>query len=209
MYQNCNNFVNLRLVFYYFCQVGLDTNSKLNSDIMTFTKTLFAMAFAGMLFTGCKDAGKSPAEVTDAKDTAIKTDAPAGKIETASFHIEGMTCAIGCAKTIEGKLSGLDGVQKATVDFDKKTATVEFDASKQTPEKLVETVEATADGNTYKVSDVKSSGDHAMLIEKDKEKKKKTKKEKAAAKKGCAEGKTEGKGCCSGKKSCHEEKEKA
>ncbi|HLA54759.1 MAG TPA: heavy-metal-associated domain-containing protein [Flavobacterium sp.] len=174
---------------------------------MKITKTLLAMAFAGMLFTACKDAGKAPADVADAKDTAVKTDAPAGKIETASFHIEGMTCAIGCAKTIEGKLSGLDGVQKATVDFDKKTATVEFDASKQTPEKLVETVEATADGKTYKVSDVKSSGDHAMLIDKDKDKKKKkTKKEKAAEKKGCtSEGKTEGKGCCSGKKACHGE----
>jgi len=30
-----------------------------------------------------------------------------------------MTCAIGCAKTIETKLAKMDGVQKATVDFEK------------------------------------------------------------------------------------------
>jgi len=41
-------------------------------------------------------------------------------VETASFTISGMTCAIGCAKTIQDELSETDGVQKATVDFDKK-----------------------------------------------------------------------------------------
>jgi copper chaperone CopZ len=62
-----------------------------------------------------------------------------------------MTCAMGCAKTIEKKLADMEGVQKATVDFDKKEATVNFDAAILTPEKLYATVEATADGNTYKV----------------------------------------------------------
>ncbi|AIJ37629.1 heavy-metal-associated domain-containing protein [Flavobacterium psychrophilum] len=66
-----------------------------------------------------------------------------------------MTCAIGCAKTIENKLVSLDGVQKATVDFDKKMAIIQYDATVQTPEKLVQTVEAVADGKTYKVSNVK------------------------------------------------------
>ena len=67
-----------------------------------------------------------------------------------------MTCAVGCAKTIEEELSGLDGVQKATVDFDKKLATVTFDKTVQTPEKLTEVVQATGDGKTYKVSNMKS-----------------------------------------------------
>jgi mercuric ion binding protein len=50
--------------------------------------------------------------------------------------IEGMTCAMGCAKTIEKELTNLDGVQKATVDFDKKTATVVFDKTVQNQENL-------------------------------------------------------------------------
>ena len=41
------------------------------------------------------------------------------------------------------------------IDFDKKEATVSFDAAVLSPEKISETVEATADGKTYKVSDVK------------------------------------------------------
>ncbi len=67
-----------------------------------------------------------------------------------------MTCAVGCAKTIQEKLASMDGVQSATVDFDKKFATVEFDASKQTTELLLKAVEETGDGKTYMVSNMKS-----------------------------------------------------
>jgi copper chaperone CopZ len=38
-----------------------------------------------------------------------------------------MTCAVGCAKTIQEDLTQLEGVQKATVDFETKIATVTFD----------------------------------------------------------------------------------
>lgn len=76
--------------------------------------------------------------------------------QTTTMKIDGMTCAMGCAKTIENKLAGLEGVQKATVDFDKKMATIEYDPAIQTPEKLSTTIEEVADGKTYKVSDVKN-----------------------------------------------------
>ena len=79
----------------------------------------------------------------------------AANLQTASFNIKGMTCAIGCAKTIQEELNGLDGVQTATVDFDKELATVSFDKTLLTPEKLTKVVEAAADGKTYKVSNVK------------------------------------------------------
>lgn len=76
-------------------------------------------------------------------------------LQTASFTIKGMTCAIGCAKTIEEELNGLEGVQKATVDFDKELATVSYDKRLLNTEKLIKVVEATADGKTYKVSNLK------------------------------------------------------
>ena len=82
----------------------------------------------------------------------------AAQPETASFKIEGMTCAMGCAKTIETKLSKMDGVQKATVDFDKKEATVDFDGAVLNAEKLTKAVESTGDGETYKVSEMKTKG---------------------------------------------------
>ena len=75
--------------------------------------------------------------------------------QSQTLAIEGMTCAMGCAKTIEKKLADMDGVQSATVDFEAKTATVNFDLDKLKSEDLVKTTEACADGKTYKVSDVK------------------------------------------------------
>lgn len=146
---------------------------------MNFVKKLSFFALTALLFASCKDTSKdgnleTPAEGTVTDTTKVKETA--ANLETTSFKIDGMTCAIGCAATIESKLAGLDGVQEAKVDFEKKTATVSFDAAKQTPEKLVETVEHIADG-AYKVSDVKNSGDKAYFaVDQEKEKAKTEKK---------------------------------
>lgn len=178
---------------------------------MNFKKSFLALALAGFILTSCKQTSTEPTTEAAAKETATteKTTAVIGKIETASFHIEGMSCAVMCASKIQKELANMDGVQKATIDFEKKSATVEYDAGKITPEKLVETVEAVNGGDSYKVSDVKSSADHAMLLkEKDKDKKKKkNKKEKAEAEKSCSTGETKSDkpGCCKSKKSCSSE----
>jgi len=112
---------------------------------------------ASTLIFSCKDSASKLVEGKE-ENNPKKEVTIASKPETASFKIEGMTCAMGCAKTIETKLSKLDGVQKATVDFDNKQATVDFDAAVLTPEKLTKTVESTGDGETYKVSQMKTKG---------------------------------------------------
>jgi mercuric ion binding protein len=124
---------------------------------MNFIKSISALLLASLLFVGCKE--KSTEAVSD---SATETQAPkvkkeiaAANLQTASFTIKGMTCAIGCAKTIQEELNGLDGVQTATVDFEKESATVSFDKTVLTPEKLTKVVEATADGKSYKVSNMK------------------------------------------------------
>ncbi len=66
-----------------------------------------------------------------------------------------MTCAIGCAKTIEEELNGIDGVQTASVDFEKKLATISFDKTILTTKNITKVVEATGNGKTYKVSNMK------------------------------------------------------
>ena len=125
---------------------------------MNFTKLIASIALAGVLFVSCKKNTEEAAKVTSSETTApkVKKEIAAANLQTASFKVEGMTCAIGCAKTIESELSDLDGVQKATVDFDKKLATVTFDKTVQNPESLTKVVQATGDGKTYKVSDMKS-----------------------------------------------------
>lgn len=79
----------------------------------------------------------------------------AAEPKVASFKISGMTCAYGCAKTIENTLSKTAGVTKATVDFDSKMAHVTYDASLIDADNIIKTVQKTGDGTTYKVFDFK------------------------------------------------------
>jgi copper chaperone CopZ len=126
---------------------------------MNFTKSIAAILLSGFLFASCKEKTSETVSTMETAETSvpkIKKEIAAANLQTARFTVEGMTCAIGCAKTIEKELANLDGVEKATVDFDKKLATVSFDKTIQTPETLTKVVEATADGKTYTVSKRKS-----------------------------------------------------
>jgi copper chaperone CopZ len=125
---------------------------------MRISRGVVGLAFASVLFVGCKNTDRKPTEVSgeNLNQVQIKKEiAAATKPETATFHIEGMTCAVGCAKTIEEKLAEMEGVQNAKVDFETKTATVNFDLDKLKSDDLVKAAESCADGKTYKVSDVK------------------------------------------------------
>nr|WP_315249874.1 heavy metal-associated domain-containing protein [uncultured Flavobacterium sp.] len=126
---------------------------------MNFTKSIAIIAISGLLFANCKDNKaevKTETASTETAATKIKKEIAAENLQTASFTITGMTCAVGCAATIQEELTGLDGVQTAKVDFDKKLATVTFDKTIQNPESLTKVVQATGDGKTYKVSNMKS-----------------------------------------------------
>jgi len=120
---------------------------------MKITKSIFALAMVVFLTVSCKKETETNGEITEKENVAPKKEvviAPEN-LQTASFEIEGMTCAVGCAKTIEEELGAMEGVQKAIVDFDSKKATVIFDKTIQNQESLTKVVEATADGKTYKV----------------------------------------------------------
>ena len=54
-------------------------------------------------FASCKQENKEVAK-EEIKKEAV-TEADLAKMQTASFTIDGMTCAMGCAKTIENKLA--------------------------------------------------------------------------------------------------------
>jgi len=139
---------------------------------MKIKKTLALLAFSAILFVGCKDTAteKNKEETTNevtSNETSTSNEV-AGKMEKATFEIEGMSCAVGCAKVIEGKLTKLNGVKSAVVDFETKTATVEFDNAKQTITTIEETVEKIANG-AYKVENMHSSLETAMLFDQEQE----------------------------------------
>ena len=77
------------------------------------------------------------------------------ELSEASFSISGMMCKIGCAKAIETNLSKIDGVQRASVDFETSLATVLYNSSILQTDDLIQTVTNT--GDSYVVSNMASS----------------------------------------------------
>ena len=119
-------------------------------------KNILAIALITVTVIACKNDAKPEVKSVDTNTTEIASNEldPNAKYAKAEFSIDGMTCAIGCAKTIEKKMAKMDGVKSATVDFDKQLAMVEYDEAKVTPASLEEAVAKA--GETYKVSDMKT-----------------------------------------------------
>ena len=109
-----------------------------------------------LFITACNDNNQAEIKTveveTTTKDVAQNFDSNASyaKVE---FGIDGMTCAMGCAKTIEKKMAKMEGVKTAKVDFDKRLAMVEYDESKVSPKSLEEAVVNVSE--VYKVKDMK------------------------------------------------------
>ena len=103
----------------------------------------------------CKNKTEPEIKIIKTSESLINTKMDNDKIlAKAEFNIEGMTCAIGCAKTIEKKLAKMDGVKSAKVDFEKKLAQVEYDESIVNTVSLENTVTKASD--SYSVNDMKT-----------------------------------------------------
>lgn len=116
--------------------------------------TVFALA---VMILACKNETTPEVKTieTAATETAqVDVNAKFAKVE---FGIDGMSCAMGCAKAIEKQMAKMDGVKSAVVDFEKELAMVEYDEAKVTPQSLEEAVGKV--GDVYKVRDFKVLGD--------------------------------------------------
>ena len=116
-----------------------------------------AVVLVVTIFTACKNDAKPEVKtvvVETTSETQKKELDPNATYAKAEFTIDGMTCEIGCAKTIEKKIANMDGVKSATVDFNRRLAMVEYDEAMVNHTTLHETVTLVAD--IYKVSDMKT-----------------------------------------------------
>ena len=69
------------------------------------------------------------------------------------MEVEGMVCAVGCAKFIEKKVAALDGVSNCKVNFENGITQVSYASSQLTEEEIVEVINELNDGQ-YKVNSV-------------------------------------------------------
>ena len=70
---------------------------------------------------------------------------------SADIGIGGMTCSMGCAKSIEQNLGSMEGVANCEVDFDNKMAHITFDGESVSEDDMVKFINEFRDG-TYSVT---------------------------------------------------------
>lgn len=90
-------------------------------------------------------------EVPISQESPKKIEA-LGEKAYAKLSIEGMTCAIGCAVTIENKLQRTYGIVSAKVDFETNTGWVTYDATMLNLDGISSVVKST--GTSYSVSKI-------------------------------------------------------
>lgn len=120
-------------------------------------RNILALTMLVAFVIACKNDAKPEVKTVETETTEVKELNPDATYAKAEFTVEGMTCAIGCAATIEKKIAKMEGVKSAKVDFDKKLAMVEYDVEKVNPDLLADTVKKT--GETYSVTDMKTVED--------------------------------------------------
>ena len=101
--------------------------------------------------SSCKESADKKESKID--DTVKKEQLASADLRKVSLNIEGMTCEIGCARTIQSKLSKTEGVKFAEVSFAEKHGIVEYDARLISENQIVEVVEKIAGGDLYKVTE--------------------------------------------------------
>jgi len=84
--------------------------------------------------------------------------------ESVEMSVEGMVCAVGCAKHIEKEMAGLPGITNSEVDFEKGVAVFKFDNKKLSVYDIENKIEKMNEGQykveileTEKIEDLESS----------------------------------------------------
>ena len=125
------------------------------------------------MFVGCGDSKTSSEEAglieIAAPEEKQKKEVLAENKAEVKMAVEGMTCAMGCARYIEEKVEGMVGVVASTVNFDEKIATFEFDKTATSAEEIQEFISNIHDGQ-YKAVPVSedsngSEGDSESLLD--------------------------------------------
>lgn len=75
------------------------------------------------------------------------------RMKKVTLHVDGMHCGA-CGTAVQMFLSNLDGVANASVDFDNKRASVEYDDAKVNTDNLVQGVKDIGFAANIEVTDV-------------------------------------------------------
>lgn len=113
---------------------------------MKFQRIIIVVLVAAFTLSACNTETKKTPEVKVAKTP---------KLEKVAINISGMTCEIGCAKTIQSKLSKKAGVTSAKVIFKDSLGLIEYDANTISAEDINAFINGIAGGDLYTVKSSK------------------------------------------------------
>ena len=117
-------------------------------------RSINSIIFLLIIFISISSCKESADKKESKIDNAVKKEQLAtADLRKVSLNIEGMTCEIGCARTIQSKLSKTEGVKFAEVNFAEENGIVEYDANLISENQIVEVVEKIAGGDLYKVTE--------------------------------------------------------
>lgn len=112
-------------------------------------KLLFACILFFTMLTSCKNSTETN------KTKATQNVQKEAVLKKVSIGIKGMTCQIGCAKTIESKLSKTMGITSAKVIFKDNLGEFVFDTNQISAEEISKRISAIGDGSLYSVTEIK------------------------------------------------------
>lgn len=98
---------------------------------------------ASVAFVACNSVEQTNTEV---KEEIKKTEVLAENKTEVKMEIEGMVCAMGCAKYIEDEVADLNGIVASKVDFEAGVGSFEFDKSAMTAEEIQTFISEIHDG---------------------------------------------------------------
>jgi Cu+-exporting ATPase len=133
-------------------------NSEMNNEVGNFVnlqilhnmKLIYTCFLALLFLVGCAE--NKPVEKKES--VSQETAEMAVNLQKIAVDIEGMTCEIGCARTIQSKLSKMEGVTESIVDFETRKGYFTFDANRITKDDVVAKITGVAGGELYAVSAV-------------------------------------------------------
>ena len=113
---------------------------------MVFLKNILSVTFILIILSSCmKDKNAEIKTINLSSEKINQKLDPNAVYSKAVFNIKGMTCEMGCAKTIEKKLAKMDGMKSAVVDFKNEMASVEFDVAKLNNSSITKAVNQVSD----------------------------------------------------------------
>lgn len=126
---------------------GKPFSSKFDLKLLGMKKLIQFLGVSILVVSLLNSCESTPDQKTiDSASKVEKTEVLAENKTEVKMEVEGMVCAMGCAKFIEDKVAGLNGVVKSHVNFEEGTALFEFDKTALSSEEIEKFINEIHDG---------------------------------------------------------------